>query len=92
MAGEKPQKTISPETTATLERLEKATTAAGATIRTLREQVKTGMTQDEVNSVRTRMDLMAESLEAMAKDPEDPVPVEPPPVEPPTPGGAPKRK
>lgn len=66
--------TITAETTAVLQRLNDATNRVATVVNDIRAQIKTGMTTEEVASVDAQLADVASHMEAIAADPENPVP------------------
>lgn len=66
--------------TEALAKLDTETTEIAAVVTQLRDAVKTGMTQEDVNAVQSTLTALAERLDATAKDPNAPVPEGPVPV------------
>jgi len=67
--------TTAAEFTAGFARVDAATTAIAALIRTLLDRPFGGMTAAEEDAAKAQLDAIATSLEAMAATPIDPVPV-----------------
>jgi hypothetical protein len=63
-----------------LTRLDTATTAVATRIRELTDRIRTGMTQEDVTFVTDQLGQLATHLEAMAHDPDNPVPPAPAPT------------
>ncbi len=63
-----------------MNQIDSATTEVGEDLLRLRDQVKVGMTQADVDAVQARMTGQANRLKEFAKDPEDPVPPTPEPT------------
>lgn len=63
-----------------LAKLDTETTEIAAVVTQLRDAIKTGMTQADVDSVQSTLTALAERLDATAKDPNAPVPEGPVPV------------
>lgn len=59
---------------AVLGRIDDATTNIAADIRNLKDQIGTGLTQEEVNQLKNQLEQKASQLEQIAADTEDPVP------------------
>jgi hypothetical protein len=57
-----------------MNQIDSATTEVGEDLLRLRDQVKVGMTQADVDAVKDRLTAQAARLTEFAKDPEDPVP------------------
>lgn len=70
--------TVSPNPlTDVMGRIDAATNAVAAEVVRLRDQIGTGMTQEQVDAVKTQMTTVAERLEGIAHDPNNPVPTPP---------------
>lgn len=65
---------VSKELQDALDRIDSATTAIGTRVTTIADQVKTGMSQQEVNDVVTKLNAEADKLNSIAADPNNPVP------------------
>lgn len=65
---------IHPDLLHALEDIDTATNEVAAEIDELRQQVKIGMTAEDVEAVHARLHGQAERLRGVAKDPENPVP------------------
>jgi actin-like ATPase involved in cell morphogenesis len=63
-----------------LAKIDADTTALAGVVSSLRDQIKTSMTQADVDSVQQKLTDVATRLEATAKDPNAPVPVTPMPT------------
>ena len=61
-----------------LAQVDDATTKLGAFIAKLLDEIKVGMTQADVDSVKSRLGTVANQLTALAVDPNNPVPSPPP--------------
>lgn len=61
-----------------LKLIDDATTAVGAKVTALRDQIKQGMTATEVADAQAFADRITARLTSIAHDPEDPVPDAPP--------------
>jgi hypothetical protein len=64
--------TISPETTAAVERLKAAAGAAADRIRAQQDQIKAGMTPEEAAQVNGDLGQIADGLEKASADPNNP--------------------
>jgi hypothetical protein len=62
-----------------LAKIDADTDAVAQVVRSLRDQIGTGMTQADVDAVQARLDEIATRLEATAADPNNPVPPGPAP-------------
>lgn len=60
-----------------LDKVNTATNKLAGVVRDLRDRVKTGMTQADVDAVQGRLDQVAASLDGIAADPNNPVPPTP---------------
>lgn len=57
-----------------LDKIDADTTALAAVVTDLRDKIKTGMTQADVDAVNAKLAEVATRLEGMASDPASPVP------------------
>jgi Asp-tRNA(Asn)/Glu-tRNA(Gln) amidotransferase C subunit len=57
-----------------MNRLDTETNEISAKVAELRDQISTSMTPAEVESVQTQMSAIADRLDGLAKDPQNPVP------------------
>lgn len=71
-------KAVPPEMTDAIKRIDAATDAIALELRQLRDQVKTGMTPQEVEAMKAKLLDMAAKAEGIAADPADLVPAPPP--------------
>jgi hypothetical protein len=63
-------------------RLNTATNNLATVVTNLRAQVKTDMTQDEVNALDGQLESLATQLEGIGQDPNNPIPAPTPPAGP----------
>jgi hypothetical protein len=69
-----------------LKKIDDDTTALAGVVKSLRDQIGTGMSQADVDAVKGSLDAVATRLEGIASDPANPIPPGP------MPSAAPKRK
>jgi hypothetical protein len=73
---------VPQELTDALKKIDDDTNALATVLKTLRDQIGTGMSQTDVDAVKTSLDAVATRLEGLAVDPNQPVPPTPPPSPP----------
>lgn len=72
---------VPQELTDVLKKIDDDTTALAVVVASLRDSVKTSMTETEVNNFRTTLDAVEARLRATAADPNNPVPPGPQPAQ-----------